>query len=462
MPKAHSRARPRKPQRRASRPKPRARARARRVDLPRLDPHSLPGVESVVRQELANGITVLIRENFLSPSVVIQGSLEVGGLDESEAKAGLAGFTSSCLMRGTQNRGFHDIYEALESVGASLGFGSGMHTTTFYAHGLAEDFGSLANLAAESLRRPTFPAEQVEKVRGEYLTHLAIRQEDTGDRAQLAFAELAYAGHPYAHDEDGTPETIQGITREELVQFHSQGFGPRGMILTVAGAVHSGRALAMIEKYFADWQNPDRPVRPALPAAPRLQQIVERRVGLPGKSQADLVIGVPGPARATPDFFPALIGNNILGRFGMFGRIGEAVREDEGLAYYAFSSLAGGLGPGPWMVIAGVNPRNIERALELIRREIGRFVQTKVTAIELTDNQASLIGRLPLQLESNEGMAAALMNIELYHLGLEYYQRYPGLVAGVTREGILETARRYLHPDRLAVGIAGPLDEPQP
>ncbi len=460
MPKSRPRVRPRKTARRASRPK--ARARARRVDLPRLDPQTLPGPASVERHELENGITVLIRENFLSPSVVIQGSLGAGGLDETSAKAGLAGMTSSSLMRGTEQRSFHEIYEALESVGASLGFGSGMHTTTFYAHGLAEDFGSLTSLAAEALRRPSFPAEQVERLRGEYLTQLAIRQEDTGDRAQLAFAELAYEGHPYAHDEDGTPETIQSITREEIVQFHSGVYGPRGMILTVAGAVHSGRALAMIEKYFADWHNPNQPVRAALPAAPRLQELLERRVSLPGKSQADLVLGVPGPARASADFFPALIGNNILGRFGTFGRIGEAVREDEGLAYYAFSSLAGGLGPGPWMAMAGVNPRNIERALELIRREIGRFVQTKVTAVELTDNQASLIGRLPLQLESNEGLAAALMNIELFQLGLEYYQRFPGLVAAVTREDILETARRYLHPDRLAIGIAGPLSEPPP
>jgi zinc protease len=153
-----------------------------------------------------------------------------------------------------------------------------------------------------------------------------------------------------------------------------------------------------------------------------------------------------------------MIGNSILGRFGMFGRIGEAVRESEGLAYYSFSTLSGGLGPGPWMVIAGVNPRNIQRAIELIRREVGRFVQTKVTQTELTDNQASLIGRLPLQLESNEGVASALMNIEIYGLGLDYYQHYPGIVGAVTREQVLETARRFLHPDRLAIAVAGPLE----
>jgi zinc protease len=402
---------------------------------------------------------VLIRENFLSPSVVIQGTCWAGGLDEAEEKAGLASLTAECLMRGTERRTFHQIYDTLESVGASLSFGSGMHTTSFYARSLAEDCATVAELAAAALQAPAFLPDQVERLRGEYLTDLAIRQEDTGARAQLAFNSLAYPGHPYAHDDEGTIETIRGITQGELVEFHRGHYGPRGMIITVAGAVHSTRALSLIEKHFGSWANPEQPTRPTLPPAPRLERLAQTRVTLPGKSQADLVIGAPGPPRASPDYLPAMLGNNILGRFGMFGRIGEAVRESEGLAYYSFSTLSGGLGPGPWMVVAGISPRNLQRAIELIRREIERFVQTRVTQAELVDNQASLIGRLPLQLESNDGVAAALMNLELFNLGLEYYQRYPQTIRNVTREEIWESARRYLHPDRLAIGIAGPPDE---
>jgi len=401
----------------------------------------------------------LVRENFLSPSVVIQGTCWAGGLDETEEKAGLASLTAACLMRGTEKRSFHEIYDTLESVGASLSFGSGMHTTSFYARSLTEDSAAIAELAAEALQVPSFPADQVERLRGEYLTDLAIRQEDTGARAQLAFNALAYLGHPYAHDDEGTLETIRGIARDELEAFHRHFYGPHEMIITIAGAVHSARAISLVEKYFGGWANPAQPARSALPAAPRLERIVQDRVILPGKSQADLVIGAAGPARTAGDFMPAMLGNNILGRFGMFGRIGEAVRESEGLAYYSLSTLSGGLGPGPWMVVAGISPRNLQRAVELIRREIERFVQTRVTPSELTDNQASLIGRLPLQLESNDGMAAALMNLELFHLGLDYYQRYPQLLSNVTRDEILESARRYLHPDRLAIGIAGPADE---
>jgi zinc protease len=111
-------------------------------------------------------------------------------------------------------------------------------------------------------------------------------------------------------------------------------------------------------------------------------------------------------------------------------------------------------------VIAGVNPANAEQAIDLTLLELKRFVDEPVTSEELGDNQANFIGRLPLQLESNEGVAGALVNIERYGLGLDYYQQYPGLIAGITREEILEAARRFIDPDRLAIAIAGPEGAP--
>jgi zinc protease len=140
----------------------------------------------------------------------------------------------------------------------------------------------------------------------------------------------------------------------------------------------------------------------------------------------------------------------------MYGRIGDVVREQEGLAYYAFSSLGGGIGPGPWDVTAGVAPSNVERAIELIRAEINRFVTEPVSEAELDDSKANYVGRLPLSLESNAGVAGALLNLERFDLGLDYYQRYSGLINAITRTEILETAQRYLHPDRLGIGVAGP------
>jgi zinc protease len=142
----------------------------------------------------------------------------------------------------------------------------------------------------------------------------------------------------------------------------------------------------------------------------------------------------------------------------MFGRIGESVRERSGLAYHASSSLSGGIGPGPWLFFAGVNPNNLDKAIALIRQEIARFVTEPVTSEELTDSQSNYIGRLPLSLESNGGVAAALLNLERYQLGLDYYLRYPELINAVTPSEILEAAQHYLNPDRLAIATAGTFD----
>ena len=177
---------------------------------------------------------------------------------------------------------------------------------------------------------------------------------------------------------------------------------------------------------------------------------------IPGKFQADLVVGVIGPERRSDDFIPTVLGNNILGVFGMMGRIGESVREKAGLAYYAYSQLSGGMGPGPWYVSAGVDPANVDQAIDLIREEIRRFSDQAVTAEELADSQSNFIGRLPLSLESNSGMASAILNLERYDLGLDYYRHYPEMVRKVSGEDILASARRYWDIDKLAVSIAGP------
>jgi zinc protease len=423
-----------------------------------LDLHSLPGPENIVRRELGNGIVVLVRENHTSPSVVLDSDLRAGALWEPRdaSRAGLAGFTAAALMRGSENYTFAEIYEQIESVGASLGASGGAHTSGFNGKSLAEDLGLLLHIAADVLRRPTFPADQVERLRGEILTRLAIRDNNTRDRATEAFYELAYPEHPYRLDEEGYPETIQAITRDDLAAFHRQHYGPRGMIVTIVGAVRAEDAAALVEKYFGDWANPGQPPEPPLPPLPRPQSVVTRRVGMPGKIQSDIVLGAPGPARNHSQYVAARLANNILGVFGMGGWIGEFVREKGGMAYYAASALTGGLGPGPWYAYAGVNPKNVDRAIELMRREIEKIVTRKVTAAELADNQANFIGRLPLSLETNDGVAGMVGSLELYNLGLDYLQRYPGLVQAVTRDEILEVAREFLSAEHYALAVAGP------
>jgi zinc protease len=177
---------------------------------------------------------------------------------------------------------------------------------------------------------------------------------------------------------------------------------------------------------------------------------------MPGKTQSDIVLGCPGLARNDPDYYAAVVTNTVLGRFGMYGRLGTHVREEQGLAYYCLSSLEAGQWPGPWCVFAGVNPANVPLAIESILQEIARMREEQVPDDELDDSKAFLTGSLPLRLETNEGMAAALLEMERYGLGLDYLQRYPDLIHGVTAAEVQAVAAKYLDPQAYALAIAGP------
>jgi len=417
---------------------------------------SLPGPDDIHREVLPNGIIVLARSNFNSPSVSISGYIHTGSLFDPDEKLGLADFAASALTRGTAKYSFDELYNELESVGASLGFDSGLHTTSFHGRALEEDLSLLLGLLSETMRHPTFPKGEVEKLRHQLLTGLAIRQQDTSDMADITFDEILYRGHPYGRSEDGNPDTIKAITRSDLVKYHQRCFGPRGMAIAVVGAVEPKRAVDLVQRALGDWRNPDQPEVPSLPELKLLEETVKHHFTIPGKSQADIVIGTNGPRRKDEDYMAASLGNSVLGQFGMMGRIGKSVREKSGLAYYAYSNLSSGVGPGAWTVSAGVNPGNVKKASDLIIKELRRFIKEGVTREELSDSQANFIGRLPLSMESNGGVANALLNIERYDLGLDYYRRYPDLVNAVRPSQVLEVARKYIDPDRLAVATAGP------
>jgi zinc protease len=175
-----------------------------------------------------------------------------------------------------------------------------------------------------------------------------------------------------------------------------------------------------------------------------------------GKTQADVRIGLPTLDRASPDYYALSFANHILGRMYFMGRFGEKVRDEQGLAYYAYSELQGGYGRGPWLMCAGINPRNIDKALESIDTELKRFLADGPTPEEQADGVSSLLGSLPRQLETNEGAAAVMGEIELYDLGLDYLERFPDIVRSLTAERVTEVARRWIDADHLVTVIAGP------
>lgn len=419
---------------------------------------ALPSPETVTRVELPGGLVVLVSENRNSPSVVISGYLWAGAMSEPAEQAGLASFTAGMLMRGTEARTFSAINEALESLGAQLGFRCGVHTVGFGGKALAEDLGLLLEMVGDVLQHPTFPSKEVETLRGQILTGLQRRAYDTRRMARLRFDELLYPDHPYGRSVLGYEDTVAGLRRDDLAAFYHDHYSPRGMVIAVVGAVSAERAVRKAETALGGWKAPGVTPNRDIPPPVSLPEGRADRVVVEGKTQSDILLGWPGLARKDPDYMCANLTNTILGVFGMMGRLGRNIRDEQGLAYYVYSQLEAGLGVGPWAVIAGVNPANVEPTIQGVLAQVRRLRDEPVPTEDLADSQSFLTGSMPLRLETNEGVGAALLTIERYGLGLDYLQRFSDLVRAVTVHDVQAMALKYLDPDRYVLAVAGPED----
>lgn len=418
---------------------------------------SMPNSSNIERVELENGIVILVYENPDVQSVNVMGSIHAGSVYEPNGKSGLASFVAGALMTGTSCRDFDSIHSALEDIGAELSLRGHMHRVGFSGKALAEDLSTLIDVANDALRNPVFPAEHVERLRGERLTWLQYSQFDTRYRASKAMREALYpADHSYHYGTYGSEDTISGIGPEDLRGFHCRQYGPRGMIVVIVGAVKGIEAVDMVSSALGDWHRDDQPVVKVVDTPSTCDREDWQTVTVPGKTQSDISMGIVGPARTADDFVAAQLANSVLGEFGMMGRIGKSVREEKGLAYYASSRLSGGHGPEPWTVSAGVNPENIDLAIESILAEIERLTSEYVTADDLADNQSYFTGRMPLRLESNEGIAAHIHSMESFGLGLNYLLDYEDMIANISRKDLLAAAKRYLSARGMVIAVAGP------
>jgi zinc protease len=194
-----------------------------------------------------------------------------------------------------------------------------------------------------------------------------------------------------------------------------------------------------------------------IPEPPK--ETVMRPTAIPGKSQADIAVGFPTLSRTDPDYYALEMANMILGRLGLMGRLGATVRDEQGLAYYVYSSIEPGKTGSIWISRAGVDPGNVAQALAGITSEVKRLRAEPVSTDELADAKSYMTGSLPLALELNSGVASLLLNIEYYALGLDYLDRYPAIINALTLEQVHKAAQAHLDEDRIAVGIAGPPEE---
>ena len=417
---------------------------------------NIPGPETISSFKLNNGTTVLSYSNFNSASINLIGVLGGGGNLDPAEKTGLGHFTASLLSRGTKDVSFADFHNQLESVGANLVFSCGVQHAWFRGKALAEDANLLFRLASDSLQNPSFGNDYIERLRTQLIAGLTLRDQDTSEVASLLQDQYLFPGHPYGQPIDGTVETIKSINRSDILQFHQKHYEPSEMIIVVVGAIDKQEIHSLAEKYFSSWKTVVSPKPDEFSIPIRPTNIIRKHKYLEEKSQVDLIMGCFGPTRTSPHYLPIYLGNNILGQFGLMGRIGKIVRSKSGLAYYATSSISAWSDMGSWEFSAGVNLENLEKTIALIRKEIDAYVKSPVTGDELENSKSHIIGRMPMSMESNSGLANAILTMQRFELGFDYYQEYAKHIEAITASQILSASQKYLHPDHLVITSAGP------
>lgn len=408
---------------------------------------------------LSNGITLIVKENHHTQSVVVRGHVHGGANWDPPDKTGLAGFATSMMRRGTTQRTFAQINETVESLGASVYVNCGRHFTTFGGKCLAEDFAVVLELMADTLLQPAFPRDEIENVRGHLITNLKQLADSPRAMAHRCFRQSLYGpDHPYGRPFSGTLESVANITRDDLLDFFNK-LHPQHGVVIVVGDVQSQAVLAAMEAALGRWQPPGRALPFAAPPPVPLVETVRHIHTMPTKAQADLVLGYIGPTRASDDFYAAYVADTILGNLGLGGRIGKNVRDEAGLAYYARTDLSAGLGPTPWSIYAGVNPDNVDQAIDLILAEVRRAREQPVLDQELADAKSYITGVLPLQLETNEGIASTLLEIQTFQLGVDYVARFPDLINAISKEMVQAVLQKYLNDQIYALAVAGPYQD---
>ena len=413
---------------------------------------------SPVRERLDNGVTLVVKETHAQPAVTISATMSTGSICDPRGVEGLAHLLSRLLDRGAGTRTADEVADLLDLRGVSPVISVTRHATTVTCDCLAEDVETVLETVCDMLRAPSCAKDEIDTRRGQLLTELQQDEDSPSTRALEAAMTLLYGeDHPYGRKPKGSAATVEGIDRGQLVDFHATWFAPDRLTLVLVGDIGVSAAVALVTRVCGEWAPRGAPV-PPLPPPPALTR---RRlvIPMPAKAQVDIVYGFTTIRRSDPDFHAYWVMNNVLGQYGIGGRLGRSIRERQGMAYYAGSMFEASHIAGPLLVRAGVSAANVDRAIASIDSEVAGMAQDGVKDDELTSAKRYLVGSLPRELETNAGIARFLQTAEQFDLGLDYDSRLPGYIEAVTADDVAEAARRTLVPEQAAIVIAGPYEE---
>ena len=418
----------------------------------------VPRAFDVHSHVLDNGLKVLLVENPSVPTVSLNASVLTGARHDPEAKAGLALMASRLLDEGTENRTSLEIAEAIESVGGAIESDGSFERIIVSAGVLNKDTDLGLELLAELLMRPIFPQEFVDKEKERTLAEIASAKDRPQVVAGWAFNELVYQDHPLHRPAHGYPDTVERITRADLLDFHRRYFVPNNVILSIVGDFQVPVLLPKIERAFAGW--PGKPIAfPTYPKPMRQTSKREKYINMPAQ-QVNIYLGHLGVTRTNPDYYALQVLDTILGGgAGFTARIPQRLRDDLGLAYTTFASITmtAGLDPGRFISFIGTSPENMKLAIEGLVNEIRRIIEEPVTVEELRDAKDYLTGSFVFAFESSAQISRFLVHAEIYGLGFDYVQKYPDYIHAITIKDVSRAAKLYLDSENYTVVVVGPV-----
>jgi zinc protease len=408
------------------------------------------------RIRLPNGATIVAKETRKTPAVAINVAVRAGSICDPADALGATYVLSRVIDRGTRTRSAEAIAEDLDGRGVSLTISVTRHLFSLVCSCLAEDFESVLALIGDIVMSPSIPNEELAIRKGEVVTGLRQDEDNPAVRAMERLMSLLYGPeHPYGRRARGTIDSVESLTRSQLQDLHDAHFTPAGLTTVLVGGLDAARMIDIASSVFSAW--PGRPVPPAaLPPPARVDE--RRRIVIPmmNKSQTEIAYGFTTITRDDPQYYTFSLMNNVFGQYALGGRLGDNIRERQGMAYHVSSVFDANILPGPLVVRAGVNAANVDRAIQSIDEEVTALRRDGVTAKELTESRQYMIGAMPRQLETNAGIAQFLQSAEFFNLGLDYDVRLPELLSAVTLEQVHGVAQKYLDGDRATVVIAGP------
>jgi zinc protease len=401
----------------------------------------------IKQMKLNNGAVLLVSEQHQLPMVSIAIAFDAGSRRDPPGKAGLAELTAASLEQGTSQLSAADFNQKTDFMGSSLSIGADRDYVYASMTSLKKYSNDTLHLLAQSLESPGLRDSDIIRKRGDQVADINASEEEPGYTAMVAFAKQLFGTGPYGHPTEGFADTVAKLTPNDVKNFYRQHYKLGSAVIAVAGDVDGNLLKARIEQELAGLTGttPTQAEPAALSVAPGIHaDLIDRNV-----AQANLVLGAGGIARSNPDYYRIQVMNYILGGGGFSSRLMRVVRSKAGLAYSIDSGFSAGKFPGAFAVVLQTKNQSAQEALKLIVAQLHEIQNQQVSEHELGSAKKYLIGSFPLRLDRQSEIVSFMLQVELYGLGLDYAERYPKLIDGVTIRDVQQVAQKYLHPDAL-------------